>query len=110
MFLELPAVSTEQYDKLNEAMGTTRPENESDGLLFYVCASTSDGLLICDIWRSREELDDFVASRPRPAAAPLGLPEGPPPRLGEPAHRDSTSHRRTGWRDALALLEHNLGP
>jgi hypothetical protein len=81
MFLELPGVTTEQYDRLNEEMGTTRPEDEPEGLLFHVCAATDDGLLICDIWRSQEELDDFAANMLGPAAAKLGLPQGPPPRI-----------------------------
>jgi len=78
MFLELPGATTEQYDKLNEAMGTTRPEDEPEGLVHHVCASTGDGLLIADVWRSREELDDFLANKLGPAAASLGLPEAAP--------------------------------
>jgi hypothetical protein len=83
MFLELPGVTTEQYDSLNEAMGTTRPEDEPDALLFHVCATAADGLLICDIWQSQAELDDFVANRLGPAAAQLRLPPAPPPRLAD---------------------------
>ncbi|HMK98598.1 MAG TPA: hypothetical protein VK428_00265 [Acidimicrobiales bacterium] len=83
MFLELPGVSTQQYDQLNEAMGTTRPEDEPEGLISHVCATTGDGLLICDIWRSQEDLDEFQANLLGPAAAKLGLPQGPPPRIAQ---------------------------
>ena len=82
MFLELPGVTTEQYDQLNEAMGVKGPEDEPDGLISHVCAATEDGLLICDVWRSQEELDDFVANMLSPAASKLGIPEGPAPRMG----------------------------
>ena len=70
MFLDLPGTTTEQYDQLNERMGTTRPEDEPEGLIFHVCAQTTDGLLICDVWRSQEEVDDFLANRLGPAAVP----------------------------------------
>ena len=73
-----------QYDQLNEQMGTTQPENEPEGLVFHVCAKTATGgLLICDVWRSQEEVDDFLANMLGPAAATLGLPPGDPPRFGE---------------------------
>jgi hypothetical protein len=81
MFLDLPGVTTEQYDRLNEAMGTTRPEDEPEGLIHHVCASTGEGLLICDVWRSQEELDDFLANQLGPAAGKLGLPPATP-RMG----------------------------
>lgn len=87
MFLDLPGTTTEQYDELNERMGTTRPEDEPEGLIFHVCAQTPDGLLICDVWRSQDEVDDFLANTLGPAAGALGLPEGNPPRFGEVHHQ-----------------------
>lgn len=63
MFLDLPGATTEQYDRLNEAMRATRPEDEPDGLIHHVWASTGDGLLVADVWRSREELDDFLSNK-----------------------------------------------
>jgi hypothetical protein len=77
MFLDLPGATTEQYDRLNEEMGTTRPEDEPEGLVSHVCATTGDGLLIFDVWRSQEELNDFL-NKLGPAAAKLGLPEAAP--------------------------------
>ena len=82
MFLDLPGVTTDQYDRLNEEMGTTRPEDEPDALLFHGCGKTDEGLVIFDIWRSREELDDFLNNRLGPAVARLGFPQVPP-RFGE---------------------------
>jgi hypothetical protein len=86
MFLELPGVTTEQYDQLNEAMGITGPEDEHEGLISHVCATTGGGLLICDVWRSQEDLDDFQANTLGPAAAKLGVPQGPPPRIAQLHH------------------------
>jgi hypothetical protein len=87
MFLELPGVTTEQYDKLNEAMGIAGPEDEHEGLISHICATTDTGLLICDVWRSQEDLDDFQANTLGPAAAKLGVPPGPPPRIA-PLHHE----------------------
>jgi len=87
MFIEMPGVTTDEYDKLNERLGTTRPEDEPEGLVFHVCAKTADGLSICDVWRSQEELEDFLANKLGPAAKELGLPEGPPPRFAEVHHQ-----------------------
>jgi hypothetical protein len=84
MFMDLPGVTTEQYDQLNQRMGTTRPEDEPEGLVFHVCARTPEGgLLICDVWRSQEELDDFLTNKLGPAVASFGLPQGSPPRIAE---------------------------
>jgi hypothetical protein len=52
-----------------------------------VCATTGDGLLICDVWRSQEELDDFLANKLGPAAAKLGLPDAAPPRFAQLHHQ-----------------------
>ena len=78
MFLDLPGATTEQYDRLNDELGTTRPEDEPEGLVSHVCASTGDGLLIFDVWRSQEELNDFLANKLGPTAAKLHLPEATP--------------------------------
>lgn len=86
MFLDLPGATTEQYDRLNEAMGTTRPEDEPEALLSHICATTGEGLLICDVWRSQEELNDFLANLLGPAAAKLGLPQATP-RFAELHHQ-----------------------
>ena len=83
MFLELPGVTTQQYDQLNEVMGTTRPEDEPEGLISHVCGTTFDGLLICDVWESQEAFNDFETNMLGPAAAKLGLPQGPAPRFAQ---------------------------
>lgn len=83
MFLDLPGVTTEQYDRLNQQMGIASAKDEPEALISHVCASTGEGLLICDVWRTREELDDFLANRLAPAAQELGFPATAPPRFAE---------------------------
>jgi hypothetical protein len=63
-------------------MGTTRPEDEPDGLLFHGCGEMDGGLVIFDVWRSKEELDDFLNNILGPAAAELRLPQVTP-RFGQ---------------------------
>lgn len=82
MFFEVPGATTGEYDKINELMGVTRPEDEPEALISHVCAVTDGGLFICDVWRSKEELNEFLASKLGPAAAETGLPPVTP-RIGE---------------------------
>jgi hypothetical protein len=82
MFLEVPGATTDQYDRVNEIMGIHGPEDEPEGLLSHVCAANDDGLLICDVWRSQQELDDFIQSRVAPAMKEVGAHPSPP-RLAE---------------------------
>lgn len=78
MFLELPGATTEQYDTLNETMGIHGPEDEPDALISHVCATVDGGLMIFDVWRSQEDLDDFLQNRVGPAAQKLGVASSPP--------------------------------
>jgi hypothetical protein len=83
MVMELPGATTAQYDEINELMGIHGPDDEPEGLISHVCAKTADGLLICDVWRSQADLDDFGANRVGPAMEKVGAAAGAPPRLGE---------------------------
>lgn len=82
MIMELPGVTTEQYDEINKLMGINGPEDEPDGLISHVCAKTEDGLVVCDVWRSQADLDEFAATQVGPAAGKVGAIPGPP-RIGE---------------------------
>lgn len=82
MYIDLPGVTTDQYDALNDAMGIASAEDEPDTLLYHGCAKTDDGLVVFDVWRSQEDINDFLANRLGPAAAKLGLPQVTP-RCGE---------------------------
>jgi hypothetical protein len=82
MVMEIPGATTDQYDEINKIMGISGPQDEPDGLISHVCAKTETGLLICDVWRSQADLDDFAANRVGPAAGQVGA-QPLPPRLGE---------------------------
>jgi hypothetical protein len=89
MFLELPGATTEQYDRLNEAMGIHSPDDEPDALISHVCARVDGGLMIFDVWRSQEDLDDFLQNRVGPAARELGVTAAEP-RFGSVHHQLGT--------------------
>jgi hypothetical protein len=78
MVMELPGVTTEQYDELNQLMGINGPGDEPEGLISHVCAKTDDGLIICDVWRSKADFDDFSANRIGPAAEKVGAAPSTP--------------------------------
>lgn len=80
--MELPGATTEQYDEISKLMGINGPEDEPAGLISHVCAKTDDGLLICDVWHSQADLDDFSANLVGPAAEKVGVVPAQP-RLGE---------------------------
>ncbi|HEY0388678.1 MAG TPA: hypothetical protein VGC71_09570 [Gaiellales bacterium] len=79
MILEWQGVTTDDYDRVNEAMGITGDDDAPDGLIQHVSAVSDDGdVLIADVWESEEQLGRFVESRLGPAIGQLGLPESEP--------------------------------
>jgi hypothetical protein len=82
MVLEIPGATTEQYDEINKIMGVNGPEDEPAGLISHICAKTAEGLLVCDVWRSQEELEDFIANRVGPASGQVGATPSAP-KFGE---------------------------
>jgi hypothetical protein len=90
MMLELPGVTTDQYDQLNELMGIRSVEDEPEGLISHVCAVVDGGLFICDVWRSQEEFEEFAGSQVGPAMQQLGATPGPPPRFAQLHHQVGT--------------------
>jgi hypothetical protein len=65
MTAEIPA-SADMYDALNEEMGVTE-DNLPKGLIAHYAAPTENGILIFDIWETKEEFEDFAAAMLAPA-------------------------------------------
>lgn len=86
MVLEVPGATSEQYDEVNRTIGVYGAADAPEGLISHVCAVTDEGLLICDVWRSEEELEAFVESKVGPALLAAGAyPD--PPRFGRLHHQ-----------------------
>jgi len=76
MTLEVPGATTDQYDRTNEIARVA--EDVPDGLVFHVCGSTGDGLVVADVWDSAEAFERFVGERLGAALAEAGMPEVTP--------------------------------
>jgi hypothetical protein len=62
----IPGATSEMYDSIKEAMGLSAG-NLPVGLLSHHAAFTDEGLLLFDVWESREKFEDFAAERLGPA-------------------------------------------
>jgi len=79
MILDWEGVTTEDYDRVNEAMGVHTDDNAPDGLIMHTAAVTDDGrLIIADVWESEEKLGHFVQTQLMPALQKVGVPPAEP--------------------------------
>jgi len=82
MTAEIPA-SADMYDAINTEMGVTSG-NLPRGLIAHYAAPTENGMLIFDVWESKEEFEDFAASMLGPAMEKvMSGGEGIKPTVGE---------------------------
>jgi heme-degrading monooxygenase HmoA len=79
MILEWEGVSTDQYARVNEAMGIHSDADAPEGLISHVAAIDDDGeMTIVDLWESEQALGRFVETRLGPALAQASIPESQP--------------------------------
>jgi hypothetical protein len=80
----IPDATTDMYDRLNEEMGFSA-DNLPSGLISHYAAWTGDGLLIFDVWDTRDEFEAFAAERLAPAMEKLTgqAGSGIRPKLGD---------------------------
>ena len=89
MLLNLPGVTQEQYEQVNEKMWghfPMRPEDAPDGLLMHSAGASEDGWYAYDIWESPEDFQNFVDNRLMPGIEQAGGIEGEPNVTFTPAH------------------------
>jgi hypothetical protein len=102
MILEWQGVTTDDYERVNEAMGINGDADAPQGLIEHVAALTDDGeLVIVDLWENEQELGTFVETRLGPAIKQLELPEAKP-RLAQ-VHNHETGTASEG--NTLILIE-----
>ena len=66
----------ENYLKSIEIMGTGPEGTHPDpGCLFHWIESTDDGLRVTDVWKEREQFENFAEKQIGPVGAQTGLPE-----------------------------------
>jgi hypothetical protein len=75
--LDVPGGTVEQYNQVNDVLGIGGDHNAPDGLIFHVAGTTGDGILIVDVWESKEKLDTFF-EKAGPALHDAGVPDAEP--------------------------------
>ncbi|MEA2349706.1 MAG: hypothetical protein QOG86_647 [Thermoleophilaceae bacterium] len=81
-----PAPDMEMYDKVNDVLGVD--DNPPDGLIVHTASKTDDGMVIVDVWESREAFDRFSEERLMPAIREVMGDQGG----GEPRSRFHEVH------------------
>jgi hypothetical protein len=66
MTTHIPGATTELYDSLTAEMGVS-PDNLPKGLVAHYAAPSDGGMLIFDVWESKDDFEDFAAGTLAPA-------------------------------------------
>ncbi|HZO96088.1 MAG TPA: hypothetical protein VFB42_01830 [Gaiellaceae bacterium] len=78
MIFEVPGGTVEQYHEVNERMGIRGDGDAPGGLVWHVAGRTDDGVLVADVWESREQFERFFRERAGQALADAGVEAGEP--------------------------------
>lgn len=82
MILELPGVTAEQYDRVQDILEMHTDAETPDGLISHAAGSTGDGWLVADVWESEEALGRFVEAGLKDALRQAGIdPDAARPRV-----------------------------
>ena len=88
--LKFPAATTDQYDRTCALMGLTPRGAGPSGLLFHWASVEGAGMLITDVWTSRERFEEFARDQIGPLSRQAGITE-PPQTTIEDVHNYLTS-------------------
>jgi hypothetical protein len=75
--MDFKGATLDQYDKVIELMHLTPEGAGAAGSLFHWVAATPDGIVVTDVWQTREEFEKFAQEQIRPHTREAGFP-GPP--------------------------------
>lgn len=75
--MEFEGATLAQYDEIIQKMGQTPGGPGPPGELFHWAAETDTGLLVTDVWETREQFDKFSEERIGPISAEVGFPSPP---------------------------------
>lgn len=83
--VKIDGMSLDQYDEVIAAMNF--PADWLDGLLAHGAAEGDSGVVVADVWESREKFDAALGSRIGPAMAQVAGDDAPQPDVTEtPLH------------------------
>lgn len=71
--MDFPGGTLADYDKVVERLGLAPGGPGAPGGLFHWVAATEGGAKIVDVWRTREQADDFYQNQLGPVTAELGI-------------------------------------
>ena len=77
VIMEFNGATLEQYDQVIGKMGLTKGGPAPAGALSHWVAATDYGILVTDLWKSRELYDAFARDQIGPYSAEAGIPEPP---------------------------------
>lgn|SRR5688572_6516828 len=77
VIMEFNGATLEQYDQVIVKMGLTKEGPAPAGALSHWVAATDNGILVTDLWKSRELYDDFARDQIGPFSEEVGIPEPP---------------------------------
>lgn len=75
--MEFKGATLEQYEVLNRMMGLTPGGPGPAGSISHWATEADGGLLVTDVWESREQYDKFAQEKIGPLSVEAGFP-GPP--------------------------------
>jgi hypothetical protein len=79
VIMEFNGATLAQYNQVIEKMGLTPGGPAPAGAISHWVVATENGLLVTDLWQSRELYDAFAKEQIGPFSAEAGFPE--PPKL-----------------------------
>lgn len=75
--IEFDTGTLDQYDQLIDKMGFSHRGKGAPGGLFHWVAKSGDGLLVTDVWESREVFERFADEQIAPYAQDVGIDASP---------------------------------
>ncbi|WP_427174812.1 hypothetical protein [Arthrobacter sp. 92] len=75
--MEFNGATLAQYDQVIEKMGLTPGGPAPAGAISHWAAATDNGILVTDVWETREQYDAFARDQIGPFSAEAGIPEPP---------------------------------
>ncbi|HEY3573442.1 MAG TPA: hypothetical protein VGK98_06410 [Arthrobacter sp.] len=85
IILEFDGTTLEQYDEINRKMGLTPGGPGPAGSISHWATMTDKGLMVTDVWESREQFDKFAQEKIGPLSAEVGF-AGPPRMTSHEVH------------------------
>jgi hypothetical protein len=73
VIMDFTGGTLEDYDRVVARLGLTPDGPGAPGGLFHWVAATENGAKIVDVWRTREQADEFYQNQLGPITAELGI-------------------------------------